>query len=37
MKKIQMTPSLIWGMNFILGAYVFGAVLTAFILIAAFL
>ncbi len=37
MKKFQMTPSLIWGMNFIVGAYVFGAVLTAFILIAAFL
>ncbi len=37
MKKVQMTPGLIWGMNFIVGAYVFGAVLTAFILIAAFL
>ena len=37
MKRVQMTPGLVWAMNFIVGAYVFGAVLTAAILIAAFL
>lgn len=37
MKKVRMTPGLVWGMNFIVGAYVFGAVLTVGILIAALL
>ncbi len=37
MKRVRMTHGLIWGMNFIVGAYVFGALLTAAILIAAFL
>ena len=37
MKKLQMTPGLIWGMNFIVGSFVFGAVLTVGILIAALL